>query len=81
MAYLRNFKCTRCGDEKREIDFHLGDICSSCIATTTKLNKENHMKYLSSLRIERRIEFIEEQLYDFYTNILPDLATKNIPYC
>ncbi len=81
MAYLREFECTRCGEEKREVDFHWGNICVNCKTTMAKLDKENHMKNLASLSIERRIEFIEEQLYDFHTNILPNLAAKSVPYC
>ena len=65
MAYVTEFKCERCGKNKREIYSHKrGNVCIDCSISIEAHEKKMHLSMLSELPVERRLEILEEQMYE-----------------
>ena len=52
------------------------NTCGDCKQTIDRLEKEKHLKFLSTLTIDARTRKIEEWIYDFEKNVKPKLAKK-----
>ena len=65
MAYVAEFKCKHCGELRHEVV--VGGYpytCASCRVQIAAIEKHAFMEKKRMLPIEKRIEIIEEYLYD-----------------
>jgi len=64
MAFVANFRCSSCGQEKEEVVHDQGRVCRSCRRDKEIADRAAHLKKLKEMPIEERVSRIEEMLYD-----------------
>jgi len=83
MAYVSNFTCTECGEPKREVETYPNpNICCNCKAAKERHKKKAHLDFLKGLPLERRLEKLEEQMYELskLENRLKDVELHFVKY-
>lgn len=64
MAFVANFRCVTCGQEKEEVVHDQGRVCRSCRREKEIADRDSHLKKLKEMPLEDRVARIEEMLYD-----------------
>ena len=80
MAFVTDFQCKECKEEKHEV-YTYENICQDCRSNLASKKKRMFLSSLKGLTIEERLNRIEEVLYDLnINNRLKSLESYHIQY-
>lgn len=67
MAFVTNFICSFCNQEKYEV-ITPDRICATCWKKFESERRANHFSELNNMTLEERVQKIERELYDLDLN-------------
>ena len=70
MAFVTNFNCNHCRQERYEVVTH-SRICAACRTAIAKADETAHMAKLAALPLDERVRRIELALYNLDADSAP----------